>query len=349
MEKDLLETPGTLKRVKERFNKNYFEEQAWQANQVICGLDEVGRGCLAGPLVTAAVILPPGKTSRLLKDSKLMTAEERLIAFKWIEKHCWYSLGIVHHRMVDEHNVWHATLICMKKALVHLMATAPYKPAQIITDCMPLNLADTTYKAIPVHYFPHGERKSSTIAAASIVAKVKRDAMMQRMDTVFPGYLLASHKGYSTPPHKRIIREGGTHLIIHRKTYLNRMDMILEDDSKEQGTILQEEDPSIRNLMISTQDERTDPFVVPFDGLRMNSTPVRVDGALRLAQDELRECLPAVLRDAAFAAPQDDRKDAFTPERKTRDLAKAGETSPLGSYGASIEANGGKGIVFVEI
>ena len=114
----------------------------------------------------------------------------------------------------------------MKKALVHLLATAPHTPSKIITDAMPLNLFDTAYKDIPVHYFPFGERRSSTIAAASIVAKVKRDAMMRRMDTIFPGYLLASHKGYSTPPHKRIIREGGQHLIIHRDSYLARMDAL---------------------------------------------------------------------------------------------------------------------------
>ena len=136
----------------------------------------------------------------------------------------------MHHRTIDEKNVWHATLIAMKKALVHLLATAPHKPAKIITDAMPLNLFDTNYKNIPVHYFPFGERRSSTIAAASIVAKVKRDAMMQRMDTIFPGYLLASHKGYSTPPHKRIIREGGSHLVIHRDSYLNRLEAIEEDD-----------------------------------------------------------------------------------------------------------------------
>ncbi len=234
---------GSINRVRERFNKNYFEEAAWAAGQVICGLDEVGRGCLAGPVVTAAVILPPGKAHRLLKDSKLMTPEERLKAFTWIDRHCAYSLGIVHHRLVDDKNVWHATLVAMKKALVHLLATSPAQPAQIITDAMPLNLFDTAYKDIPVHYFPFGERRSSSIAAASIVAKVKRDAMMQRMDSIFPGYLLASHKGYSTPPHKRIILEGNQHLIIHRDSYLHRLEAPEignenESNALEQQTIL---------------------------------------------------------------------------------------------------------------
>lgn len=229
---------GSIHRVRERFNKNYFEQAAWAAGQVICGLDEVGRGCLAGPVVTAAVILPIGKTHRLLKDSKLMTPEEREKAYAWIIKNCWYATGIVHHRLVDDKNVYHATLVAMKKALVHLLAIAPYKPAQIITDAMPLNLFDTAYKDIPVHYFPFGERRSSSIAAASIVAKVTRDAMMRRMDTLFPGYLLASHKGYSTPPHKRIIREGNQHLIIHRDSFLDRLAATEEKDSENEQQIL---------------------------------------------------------------------------------------------------------------
>ncbi len=224
MENLTFKPASTLIKVKDRFNKNYFENEAWAANQVICGLDEVGRGCLAGPVVTAAVILPSDKKpSRLLKDSKEMTPEERLKAFEWIEKNCMYSLGIVHHRMVDSKNVWHATLVAMKKSLVHLLAITPQKPSKIIIDAMPLNLADTSFSDIPVHYFPFGERRSSTIAAASIVAKVKRDAMMARLDALFPGYLLGSHKGYSTPAHKRILLEGKNQLIIHRNSFLGRL------------------------------------------------------------------------------------------------------------------------------
>lgn len=223
MENYLSESVGPLHRIKERFNKNYFEHEAWAENQVICGLDEVGRGCLAGPVVTAAVILPIGKTHRMLKDSKIMTPEEREKAFKWIIQHSWYALGIAHHRIIDDRNIWHATLIAMKKALVHLLATAPQKPSKIITDAMPLNLFDTSFKDIPVHYFPFGERRSSTIAAASIVAKVTRDAMMQRYETIFPGYGLAAHKGYRTPQHKNALRQTGQSLIIHRNSYLERL------------------------------------------------------------------------------------------------------------------------------
>lgn len=228
---------GSIHRVRERFNKNYFEQAAWAQNQVICGLDEVGRGCLAGPVVTAAVILPIGKTHRLLKDSKLMLPEEREKAANWIKKNCWYATGIVHHRIVDDKNVYHATLVAMKKSLIHLMAITPVKPVQIITDCMPLNLFDTAYKDIPVHYFPFGERRSSSIAAASIMAKVTRDAIMRRMDIIFPGYSLGTHKGYSTPGHKKVIFEREKHLIIHRESFLNRLSSPEVDDLENQSLI----------------------------------------------------------------------------------------------------------------
>ena len=210
------------------FRKNFFEKTAWEQNQVVCGIDEVGRGCLAGPLVTAAVILPAGKAHRCLKDSKLMTPQERLEANNWIIKNCYYGYGIVTHRSIDTHNIWHATLIAMKKALMHLLATAPQKPSSILVDAMPLQLLDTSYNDIPVHYFPFGESKSSSIAAASIIAKVKRDSMMARMDALFPGYDLKSHKGYSTPGHKKSII-AISHSIIHRQTFIKNLRERIQD------------------------------------------------------------------------------------------------------------------------
>lgn len=201
-----------------KFRKNYFESESWQRNQVVCGIDEVGRGCLAGPLVTAAVILPLGKTPSFLKDSKVMAPEERLKASIWIKKHCFYSYGIVHHRIIDTHNIWHATLIAMKKALLHLLAYSP-RPEAVLVDAMPLQLIDTSYNDIPVHYFPQGERRSSSIAAASIIAKVKRDALMEVYSQIVPGYLFEQHKGYATQKHRESL-EIRRHSIIHRKTFL---------------------------------------------------------------------------------------------------------------------------------
>ena len=227
------------KRQTVNFKKNFFENAAWKQKSVVVGIDEVGRGCLAGPLVTAAVILPPFRaTYRLLKDSKQLDLSERILAYKWINKHCWYGVGIVHNRLIDQHNIWQATLIAMKKALIHLLAISPYKqqPSGILVDAMPLELLDTSYKDIPVHYFPKGEQKSSSIAAASIVAKVTRDHLMQQFDAIFPSYKLGQHKGYSTKIHKNVVKEQG-HSIIHRMSFLGKT-LSIEDDEHDQQQIL---------------------------------------------------------------------------------------------------------------
>lgn len=221
---------------KVKFNKNSFEIAAWQAQHFVAGIDEVGRGCLAGPLVTAAVILPIGKASRLLADSKLLTEQERLKAYAWITKHCWYATGIVHNRIIDKHNIWKATLLAMKKALVHLLTICPQKPSTILVDAMPLDLLDTSYKDIPVHYFPFGERKSSSIAAASIVAKVTRDRLMGLLDPILPGYRLSQHKGYGTPEHKAHLAKLG-HSIIHRIHFIDHLFVTQETDHDNQQTI----------------------------------------------------------------------------------------------------------------
>ena len=220
-----------IKRQTVNFRKNFFEKIAWDKQKVVCGIDEVGRGCLAGPLVTAAVILPVNKTSQLLKDSKLLNEPERLKANKWIVKHCWYGFGIVHNRLVDQHNIWQATLIAMKKALVNLLASCFHLPDAILIDAMPLNLFDTSYKTIPVHYFSQGERKSSSIAAASIIAKVRRDDIMRRFDSVFPGYKFACHKGYGTKKHRAAVKELN-YSLIHRVNFLRKI-LSKQDNSDE--------------------------------------------------------------------------------------------------------------------
>lgn len=200
--------------------KNSFELGAWQHQMVVVGIDEVGRGCLAGPVVAAAVILPVNKPHKILKDSKVMTAQERDKAFEWIKKHCHYGIGIVHHRTIDQRNIWHATLIAMKKALMHVLQTSGQCPALVVTDAMPLNLADTHFRDIPVYYFTKGESRSSSIAAASIVAKVTRDDLMKVYDGAIPGYQWSENKGYGTPVHRAAIKSG-SHSFVHRMTFLS--------------------------------------------------------------------------------------------------------------------------------
>jgi len=205
----------------EIITKNRFELASWASGRVVCGIDEVGRGCLAGPLVTAAVILPPNKLSPLLKDSKTLTAPQRLKAFAWIERHCWYGVGVVSNHLIDKHNIRGATFLAMKRALAHALAACPHSPELILIDAMPLELSDTSSKGIPVYYFPDAERKSSSIAAASIVAKVRRDAIMGKLAAAFPGYSFQEHKGYGTRTHQEALQHQKRSLI-HRLTFLSK-------------------------------------------------------------------------------------------------------------------------------
>ena len=218
--------------------KNSFEMASWSFNRVVCGLDEVGRGSLAGPLVTAAVILPVSTEIDLLKDSKILAEKERLEAYCWIVNNSWYAVGIVDHHSIDRYNIWNATLVAMKKALMHVLAGCPHVPASILIDAMPLKLSDTSYNFVPVYYFDKGESRSSSIAAASIVAKVTRDNLMKKLDSLFPGFYLDSHKGYGTKKHKDVLKEKSP-LIIHRRSFLNNIDLYgeNEDEYGEQQTI----------------------------------------------------------------------------------------------------------------
>jgi len=225
----------TLKRL-DQIKKNSYEKAAWDEQKVVCGIDEVGRGCLAGPLVTAAAILYPNRKSPLLQDSKLLSKPELIKGYDWIVKNAWFAYGIVDHRTIDAVNIWQATLLAMKKALVHLLATCPTKPSLVLVDAMPLNLADTSYLGIDVHHFPKGESKSCSIAAASIVAKVTRDAIMAKYDPLLPGYQFGQHKGYGTAIHKAALLTYKAS-IIHRQSFLNDPLISLESDYEEQQTL----------------------------------------------------------------------------------------------------------------
>jgi ribonuclease HII len=187
------------------FKKLMFEKEAWGKNQLVCGIDEVGRSCLAGPVVAAAVILKPNTSYKYLKDSKILSPEERLKAYKWINKNCDYAVGIMHHRIIDSINIYQATVCAMKRAVYQLIASSRKDLAAILVDFVPLKLDID----IPVIHFSKGESKSSSIAAASIVAKVTRDRLMSRMDSFIPGYSFKSNKGYGTCVHRKAINCDG--------------------------------------------------------------------------------------------------------------------------------------------
>jgi ribonuclease HII len=211
-----MEKPKVLRQKDIRsLRKNSFERTYWEQGLLVCGIDEAGRGPLAGPVVAAAVVLPIGTKYRLLKDSKVMTAQERELAYKWLMDHAWYGVGICRPVIIDSCNIYQATLRAMQRAICQLFTTVPVVPGAILVDAMPVTMRTELYHTIPVHAFIYGESLSTSVAAASIIAKVIRDRIMTHMDAVVPGYDFTQHKGYSTPDHCHKVRSCGA-TIIHR-------------------------------------------------------------------------------------------------------------------------------------
>jgi ribonuclease HII len=211
---------------KSRPSKDFFEHREWQNGDLVCGIDEVGRGCLAGPLVVAAVILFADNRLKSLKDSKILTKEELQTISPRIIKNSWYSFAIVDNNDIDQFNIYNATLIAMRQAVMNLFATCPRLPKTILIDALPLTLKNTAYEAIEIHNFTRGESLSRSIAAASIIAKVKRDDLMAKYDAVLPGYSFSQHKGYGTKIHQSALSSLGES-ILHRQSFLKKFSHLL--------------------------------------------------------------------------------------------------------------------------
>lgn len=197
-----------------------FEEKYWKMNKLICGVDEVGRGCLAGPVVTAAAILHPKSYHPFLSDSKLLSKAQLQKVFIWAIKNCTYSIGISNARIIDKQNIYNATKITMKKALYNILHQQI--PDIILIDAMPLQLEKSSHSNIPIESWIKGETKSASIAVASVIAKVTRDTILTNMSKAFPVYNLQQHKGYGTKFHNQALK---THQasIIHRQTFLKNL------------------------------------------------------------------------------------------------------------------------------
>lgn len=210
----------TTTKIKEKFKPNFYEKLIWQKKELVCGIDEVGRACLAGPVVTAAVILKPIKKRtgyyKLLKDSKTLTPEQRLQIYGWLKENSHFAASVINHRIIDQVNIYHATLKSMKRSYFQLCTKFNQPINYILVDAMPLKVDN---KNINILYFNKGEDLSMSIAAASIVAKVTRDTIMQRLDNIFPEYYFYNHKGYSTIKHKKALNKFGR-TIIHRSSFL---------------------------------------------------------------------------------------------------------------------------------
>jgi len=166
----------------------------------VAGVDEVGRGCLFGPVVAAAVILSPDKPIRGLNDSKLLDAERREVLDARIrERAVAWAVAAVDSATIDLLNIYQASRLAMSTAVSRLNPA----PDFVLIDAVPLELR------IPQRPLIKGDARCHAIAAASIVAKVYRDGLMRVWDAVFPQYGLASHKGYSTPEHWRALQQHG--------------------------------------------------------------------------------------------------------------------------------------------
>lgn len=177
----------------------------------ICGVDEVGRGPLAGPVVTAAVILPADFSILGVDDSKKLTPKKRDELFDQIKEAavCW-AIGRREPDVIDQINILEATKAAMMDAIMSL----EIKPDHVLIDAV--HLKDLT---IPQTDIIKGDANSVSIAAASILAKVTRDREMVEMDAIYPGYAFASNKGYGTRAHYEGLAKKGP-CPIHRKTFL---------------------------------------------------------------------------------------------------------------------------------
>lgn len=187
-------------------------ERAYSDCEYICGVDEVGRGPLAGPVVACAVILPKETYYRYLNDSKKVTEKRREALYDEItEEAVSYSLGVVSPQIIDEINILQATYKAMKEAVDGLSV----RPDKILVDAVHIPGVD-----IPQVEIIKGDAKSVSIAAASIVAKVYRDRMMAEYDKLYPEYMFAKNKGYGTKAHMDALRITGLSPI-HRKTFVH--------------------------------------------------------------------------------------------------------------------------------
>lgn len=200
----------------------FYEKVLWDQQAYVCGVDEVGRGCLAGPVIAAAVILHPFANHPFLKDSKILSEKKREEVAAWIKKNSWYSYGNANNGHVDTYNVYQATQKAMKSALYNLFSQHNILPKTelILIDAMPLNISHLT-KPVPILSFPFGESRSVSIAAASILAKVKRDKLITRVSSFFPGYSFEIHKGYGTKKHFDALKQKGASLM-HRLTFIQK-------------------------------------------------------------------------------------------------------------------------------
>lgn len=192
-------------------NMKQFEYQYWKEYDYVCGIDEVGRGPLAGPVMAAAVIFPKDVNLLYLNDSKQLSEKKREELYEEIkEKAIAYAVGIADVATIDEINILQADYVAMRQAISKLSVT----PQILLNDAV--TIPSVNQPQVPII---KGDTKSISIAAASIVAKVERDHLMCVYDEIYPQYGLARNKGYGSAEHIEAIRKYGP-CDIHRRSFI---------------------------------------------------------------------------------------------------------------------------------
>lgn len=195
-------------------------EKFFEKGKVEAGCDEAGRGCLAGPVVAAAVILPTDFYHPLLNDSKQLSEKKRKLLLPIIEKEAIsYGVGIVDAVKIDEINILNASFLAMHKALDKLSV----KPESLLID----GNRFVQYKNLPHHCMIKGDGRLASIAAASVLAKCYRDEMMERLAKDYPVYGWEKNKGYPTKQHRSAIEENGI-CPLHRRSFTLSLQLKLD-------------------------------------------------------------------------------------------------------------------------
>lgn len=198
----------------ERIQGMLVYEREYGPYGILCGIDEVGRGPLAGPVVAGAVILPKDCQILYLNDSKKLTARRRELLYDEImEKAVSVGIGVVSQEVIDDINILQATYEAMRQAVGKLSV----RPDVLLNDAV--TIPGLLQEQIPII---KGDAKSLSIAAASVVAKVTRDRMMEALDEKYPAYHFASNKGYGSAAHMAALREYGP-CPLHRRTFIRNI------------------------------------------------------------------------------------------------------------------------------
>ena len=196
----------------------YERELGKRGYEFICGVDESGRGPLAGPLFVAAVILPLGKKYKYINDSKLLNEKKRKLAYEEVVTNALsISVSVATVDEIDKYNIYQST----KMKMINSIKTLEIKPDFVLIDAM--NIEEIQNKLSLIK----GDRKSISIAAASVVAKVKRDEYMLHLDEKYPMYNFQKNKGYPTKEHKMLLKQFGP-CNEHRKSFKPVKDLLLK-------------------------------------------------------------------------------------------------------------------------